>query len=118
MPMSWRVGHPINMRITLGLNEFLNCQHREKQHKPGDSETHFLREKSSFLFPNIFSTEFSSQQVTLKTSDQKKIRCLQKHNFLHGFVAVYRGFLSSLLVLLGKFKLGLIKVFALHRNVF
>ena len=72
MPMSWRVGHPINMRITLGLNEILNCQHREKQHKPGDSETHFLREKSSFLFPNIFSTEFSSQQVTLKTSDQKK----------------------------------------------
>ena len=73
MPMSWRVGHPINMRITLGLNEFLNCQHQEKQHKPGVSETHFLREKKFFfIFPNIFSTGFSSQQVTLKTSDQKK----------------------------------------------
>ena len=54
MPMSWRVGHPINMRITLGLNEILNCQHREKQHKPGDSETHFLREKKLFFYFQTF----------------------------------------------------------------
>ena len=67
MPMSWRVGHPINMRITLGLNEFLNCQHREKQLR----DTFSPRKKFFFISKHFF-TEFSSQQVTLKTSDQKK----------------------------------------------